>query len=69
MTDAVDTLINNLARPCMGVRSIVAGAFFGNEGSMKVFLKNGFSLTRRLVDYVEARGKVESLNVLECHYA
>ncbi|KXN88940.1 hypothetical protein AN958_06811 [Leucoagaricus sp. SymC.cos] len=68
MTDALESLVSELGKPLLGIRHIVATTFFGNEGSMKVFLKNGFSLKRHLVDHVEAKGKLQSLNVFERHF-
>jgi RimJ/RimL family protein N-acetyltransferase len=68
MSDAYDTLINDLGRPYLGVRHIVGTTFFGNEGSVKVFLKNNFILTRQLPDHVEVKGKLQSFNVLESHF-
>jgi RimJ/RimL family protein N-acetyltransferase len=68
MTDAVDTIINDLGRPYLGVRHIVVTTFVGNEASMKVFLKNSFVFTHQLVDHVETKGKMQSLNVLERHF-
>lgn len=69
MSDAVNTMINELGRPYLGVRDIVATTFFRNEGSMKVFLKNGFVLTRRLADHGKVRGETYSLNVFESHFS
>jgi len=69
MSDAVDTMVNDLGRPYLGVRNIVTTTFFGNEGSMRVFVKNGFNLTHRLVDHVEVRGVTHSLNVFECRFS
>ncbi len=69
MSDAVDTMIHDLGRPYLRVENIVSTTFFGNDGSMKVFLKNGFELTRRLANHVEVRGKTYSLNVFEYRFS
>ncbi len=36
MTDALDTLLHEWAIPRMGVRRVLAAAFTGNDGSVKV---------------------------------
>lgn len=43
MTLALNTVIHSWAVPNMNVRTIHGTAFEGNYGSVKVFLKNGFS--------------------------
>lgn len=65
MTDAVETLLSNWAVPRMGVHQIIAPVFRGNEGSVKVFQKNGFKLMRTFENYVEVRGEKRDLHVLE----
>lgn len=69
MSDACDTLINDLGRPHLGVRNIVTTTFLENEASMKVFLKNDFKLTRQIADRMWVKGKLRSFNVFECHFA
>ena len=53
------------AVPRMGVRKIVVGVFGSNHGSVRVFQKNDFILTKTLNGYVEARGKLRDLHILE----
>ncbi|TFK41961.1 GNAT domain-containing protein [Crucibulum laeve] len=65
MTDAVGTLMHEWAIPRMGVRHIMVSACIGNEGSVKVFLKNGFKLIRTSEDHHEVKGKRVGLHVLE----
>jgi len=65
MTDVIQTVLHNWAIPRMGVRKITAEAFVGNEGSVKVFQKNDFHLTRTLQNYAEIRGRTRHLHVLE----
>jgi RimJ/RimL family protein N-acetyltransferase len=65
MTDVVKTLILTWAVPRMGVRRILVGAFGNNPGSVRVFRKNDFILTKTINNYVEARGKLRDLHILE----
>lgn len=65
MTDAVGTLINNLGKPFLGARHLIAMAYVENEGSKKVFLKNGFVPVRRIVNFAEVKGIMRDLCVLE----
>lgn len=65
MTDAVDTLINELGKPLLGARHIVAMAYVDNEGSKKVFLRNGFNLVRCIVNYAVVKGFQRDLVVFE----
>ncbi len=65
MTDAVDTLINEIGKPFLGVRHIITMAYVENEGSKKVFMRNGFSPVRRITDYAEVKGVMHDLVVFE----
>ncbi|KAF9446119.1 acyl-CoA N-acyltransferase [Macrolepiota fuliginosa MF-IS2] len=65
MTDAVDTLVNNLGKPLLGARHFVAAAYSGNEGSQKVFLKNGFTQARCIRNFAEVKGFMRDLCVFE----
>ncbi|KAJ7053951.1 acyl-CoA N-acyltransferase [Mycena amicta] len=65
MTDAIGTLLTKWAVPRMGVRWVVVTPLVGNEGSVRVFEKNGFRLVRTVDRALEARGVVHSANVLE----
>jgi RimJ/RimL family protein N-acetyltransferase len=67
MTDAVDTLINEIAKPLLGARHILVSAYTVNEGSQKVFLKNGFSVVRVIPSYAEVKGYQRDLVVMERH--
>ena len=44
MADAVDTVLHNWAIPRMNVRHMLVAMFKSNEGSVKVFLSNGFQM-------------------------
>lgn len=65
MTDAVDTLLHEWAIPRMNVRHVMVAIFLGNEGSIKVFSKNGFKMLNTIENYKEVRGKVRGLHVME----
>ncbi|CAA7268035.1 unnamed protein product [Cyclocybe aegerita] len=68
MTDVIRTLLNDWAVPRMGVRHVWATAFTGNEGSVKVFLKNGFKLVTTHENHVVVKGKMRGLHLLEWQY-
>lgn len=65
MTDAVDTLINDLGKPFLNARHFVSMVFVGNEGSKKVFLKNNFVLKRCITNFAVVKGFMRDLLVLE----
>ena len=65
MTDAVDTLLHEWAIPRMNVRHVMVAIFVGNEGSVKVFLRNGFKMINTIENYKEVRGKMRGLHVME----
>ncbi|KAF8167484.1 hypothetical protein B0H34DRAFT_682019 [Crassisporium funariophilum] len=65
MTDAVDTLLHEWAIPRMGVRHMLVYVFTGNEGSAKVFLKNGFEMKYTSENHYEVKGKMRGLHVFE----
>jgi len=65
MTDAVDTMFHDWAIPRMNVRHMLVSVFEGNEGSAKVFLRNGFTLKGRYKEHFEVKGKVRGLDLLE----
>jgi len=69
MTDAVDTLLHDWAIPRMNVRHMLVIVFEGNNGSVKVFLKNGFKMIATYKDYIEVKGKIRSVHVLEWKYS
>ncbi|KAJ5087132.1 acetyltransferase GNAT family [Penicillium angulare] len=59
MTGVIRSVIHDWAVPRMNVRDIRASAFVGNQGSLKVFLKNNFEETCTLEDWApvsESRG-------------
>ena len=79
MTLALNTLIKDWAVPNMNVRAIDSSAFEGNYGSVKVFLKNGFSymkdvgndegLVKNCVELPESKGGgVIGIHFLEWRY-
>lgn len=65
MTDALDTLLHEWAIPRMGVRRILAAAFTGNDGSVKVFERNGFKLVRTIEEHAIVKGRMRGVHVLE----
>ncbi|KAF8808010.1 acyl-CoA N-acyltransferase [Phlegmacium glaucopus] len=65
MTDAVDTMLHEWAIPRMNVHHMWVSAFEGNEGSVKVFLKNGFKLKARYKEHFEVKGRIRGLVLLE----
>ena len=46
MTAAIGTIIKDWMIPRMGVRHIIVDPYVGNQGSVRVFEKNGFVLER-----------------------
>ncbi|EKM82246.1 hypothetical protein AGABI1DRAFT_126577 [Agaricus bisporus var. burnettii JB137-S8] len=67
MTDAVDTILNEIGKPLMGARHILVAVYTVNESSKKVFLKNGFAVVRCISNYAEVKGFQRDLIVLERH--
>jgi RimJ/RimL family protein N-acetyltransferase len=65
MSNAVKTILYDWAIPRMNARRVSASTLRGNEGSVKVFLKNGFRLTEMRENHMEARGKMRDLHILE----
>lgn len=65
MTDALNTLLHDWAIPRMGVRSILVAAFTGNDGSVKVFQRNGFKLVRTIEEFMVVKGKMRGVHILE----
>ncbi|KAF8203781.1 hypothetical protein BJ912DRAFT_941053 [Pholiota molesta] len=53
MTDAVQTVLYDWAIPRMKVRHMWVSAYTGNEGSVKVFLKNGFKIIKTIENHAE----------------
>ncbi|KAK0481810.1 hypothetical protein IW261DRAFT_1583758 [Armillaria novae-zelandiae] len=69
MTDVYATLLESWAIPRMGVRRMIGTAFEGNQGSVRVFEKNGFVMKRTIPNYKEAKGVMRSLHVLNRDFA
>lgn len=67
MTNAVDTILNEIGKTLMGARHIVVAVYTVNESSKKVFLKNGFAVVRCILNYAEVKGFQRDLIVLERH--
>ncbi|PFH52334.1 hypothetical protein AMATHDRAFT_140370 [Amanita thiersii Skay4041] len=65
MTDAVNTLLHEWAIPRMNIRKLLVSAMKGNHGSVKVFLNNGFKLTRTIDEYKVVKGGLSGLHVLK----
>jgi RimJ/RimL family protein N-acetyltransferase len=69
MSDAVDTVLHNWAIPRMNVRHMLVSMFEGNEGSVKVFLRNGFKMKGTYKDHFEIKGKIRGVYLLEWKYS
>lgn len=69
MTDAVDTVLHDWAVPRMNVHHMSVSAFQGNEGSVKVFLRNGFKMKATYKDHYTVKGKIRGLHLLEWKYS
>lgn len=65
MSDAVETLIHDWGVPRLNARRYLVGAFVGNQGSVKAFQKNGFTLTRTIAEYGVVKGQMKGMHVLE----
>jgi len=65
MTDVLDTVLHEWAIPRVNVKHILTGAFIGNRGSVRVFEKNGFRMTRTVNELCLVRGEMKGLHVLE----
>ncbi|KDR85591.1 hypothetical protein GALMADRAFT_132268 [Galerina marginata CBS 339.88] len=65
MTDAVETVLHEWGIPRMAVRHMWVAAFTNNEGSVRVFQKNGFKLIATFEEHFEAKGRVRGLHLLE----
>jgi RimJ/RimL family protein N-acetyltransferase len=68
MTDAVQTVLHDWAVPRMKVRHMWVSAYTGNEGSVKVFLKNGFKIIKTIENHAEVKGKMRGLHLMEWKY-
>ena len=55
MTAVIGTLMREWVIPRMGVRHLRPTVFEGNPGSVRVFEKNGFVVTRTVKDAVEVK--------------
>ncbi|KAK0198761.1 hypothetical protein F5146DRAFT_105887 [Armillaria mellea] len=69
MTDVYATLLENWVIPRMGVRRMIGTAFEGNQGSVRVFEKNGFVMRKTVPNYREVKGVMRSLHVLDGDFA
>ncbi|KAF8973494.1 hypothetical protein BDZ97DRAFT_1900337 [Flammula alnicola] len=68
MSDAVDTVLHEWGIPRMKIRHMWVSAFTKNEGSVKVFLKNGFKMIKTIDTHFEVKGKMRGLHLLEWRY-
>ncbi|RDB29408.1 hypothetical protein Hypma_015951 [Hypsizygus marmoreus] len=69
MTDVLETLLWDWAVPRMGVRRICASAFEGNHGSIRVFERNGFTVTKTVENWAVVKGRMRNLHVVEWDYS
>ncbi|KIL71627.1 hypothetical protein M378DRAFT_183008 [Amanita muscaria Koide BX008] len=65
MSDTVDTLMHEWAIPRMNCQHLICSALIGNEGSVRVFEKNGFEIKKRVEEYKVVKGIRRGLVVLE----
>ena len=65
MTDAVNTVVEEWAVGRMNCQRIAVTVFTENEGSVRVFAKNGFHETRRVDPYIVAKGVQRGVVLLE----
>jgi len=68
MSDAVGTVLHEWGIPRMNVRHMWVSTFTGNDGSVKVFQRNGFKLIKSIEEHFEVKGKMRGLNLLEWKY-
>jgi RimJ/RimL family protein N-acetyltransferase len=65
MSAAFATLLHEWAIPRMGVCRMLVQILKGNQGSVRVFEKAGFTLRETLDDYMEVKGTWHGVHVLE----
>ncbi|KAF8641199.1 hypothetical protein AX17_000834 [Amanita inopinata Kibby_2008] len=65
MTDAVDTVLHEWAIPRMNTCKSVSTVYSGNEGSLRVLMKNGFKRIGTVDDYSTVKGVRRGLWVVE----
>ncbi|KXN84571.1 hypothetical protein AN958_12319 [Leucoagaricus sp. SymC.cos] len=65
MSDAIDTVIHDLAKPLLGAFHFSAHIFSGNEASNRTVIKNGFALTRSITNYGVIKGTMRDINTFE----
>ncbi|KAJ6453120.1 hypothetical protein C8R45DRAFT_847360, partial [Mycena sanguinolenta] len=65
MTAALATVLKEWAIPRMRVHRLHVSVFTGNNGSVRVFEKNGFVLVKTLENCIEIRGEKRSLHILD----
>ncbi|CAK5280769.1 unnamed protein product [Mycena citricolor] len=65
MSDAFGTVLRKWGIPRMGVKQMVVSASKGNQGSVRVFEKNGFKLRDTYPDALVVRGILTSVHVLD----
>ncbi|KAF8899124.1 hypothetical protein BD779DRAFT_1607686 [Infundibulicybe gibba] len=65
MSDTLFTMLHGWVIPRMGACRILVSVYVGNGASLKVFLKNGFSLTQTREDHLEVKGRMRGVHVLE----
>lgn len=73
MTLALRTLIEQWIKPRMGAREICANVWKGNQGSVRVFEKNGFVLEKTLENHTVRQeskgGGLISVHILRCQFS
>lgn len=64
MSDAVYTMLHDWIIPRMNAQKVLAEAFIGNVGSIRVFEKNGFKTTMIEENARNVRGCMKGLHTL-----
>lgn len=65
MTAVLAAVLDKWAIPRMRVRHMHISVFTGNNGSVRVFEKNGFMLLDTLENCIEIRGETRGLHVMD----
>jgi RimJ/RimL family protein N-acetyltransferase len=68
MTTVLQTLLGQWVIRRMGVRKMRLAVFKGNEGSVRMFKKNGFEIVESIEGAIAVRGELRGVDVLEWSY-
>jgi Acetyltransferases, including N-acetylases of ribosomal proteins len=65
MSEAFSSLLREWAIPRMGVRHMLIETLKGNKASVRVFEKAGFTSRETVEDFIEVKGEMRGVHVLE----